>query len=289
MDSVRAMAVVVTVVALGLFARGLDAQGASPSEQLKTAEQLFLYQDYKSAAPLLSALLYPKELLGDFELVMKAREYLAACYWFLGDKDAFKEEITGLLSAKPSFVPDPFYYPPELISDFEAQKKRLIELKVISSSAKQDDEEPVQCEEVVKVVEKKTSITMKSRAITFMPFGVGQFYNGSSLLGALFLTGQTVALSANIASYFSIQALRLPGSPYYSEPNKERALTLETVMYVSVGVFCAFYLASVVEANIAFDATTVTKTETIIPMEEDETHTTSPASGQGGATFVIPF
>lgn len=221
-------------------------QHTSHKAQLQEAENAFRFQDYVTAEKLLYPLLHPEVVISDPDDILKAREYLGACYYWLGNEKRMEEEFTALLTLSPTHRLDPFYYPPELIEKVELLRARLAELKVISVEGRERRDEKHTC-----VVPKET-ISRRSRWVAMLPFGVGQFYNGANVKGALFLTGETLALGTNIASYFAAERLR--GSDgFYSPAERRTAEKLRIVQYASLGFLVALALWDILDANLNFE------------------------------------
>lgn len=236
--------IVFTLAEITVATASFSVQAATPEEELVDAENTFRFQDYKAAESLLRKLLYPEIRLTHPDHVIKAREYLGACYFWLKDYKRMEEEFTALLTIAPNHKLDPFYYPPSLIERFETLRKRLIELHIISL------EEPKPKEEAKCEREEKT-IIRRSRIVSFLPFGIGHFQNEDTVKGALFLTGELLTLGLNIGSYIAAESLR--GSDgFYSTSDAEVARRLVIVQYVSLGVFAGLVLWDIVDSAMHF-------------------------------------
>ena len=61
--------------------------GITPEERFKKAENTFRFQDYRRAVKQLESLLYPVVVLKDPNRILKAHEYLGACFYWLKDKN----------------------------------------------------------------------------------------------------------------------------------------------------------------------------------------------------------
>lgn len=216
----------------------------TPEERFREAENNFRFQDYAAAEVLLNSLLHPDVLLKDPDEVLKAREYLGACYYWLGNEKRMEEEFTALLILAPHHRLDPFYYPADLIERLDRLRGRLAELRVIHLEGREGrgDEKP-DC-----VVPKET-VVRRSRWVSFVPFGVGQFQNGDTVKGALFLTGEVLALGTNVGSYVAAERLR-GADGFYSASSARTARTLRVVQYASLGVLAGLVLWGVLDATL---------------------------------------
>lgn len=246
----KTAAMIVTALALLWPLWSASGQGANPGEiedpkaRFLQAENTFRFQDYQAAEAALYALLHPDVLLTDPDDVLKAREYLAACYYWLGNEKRMEEEFTALLIMAPNHRLDPFYYPADLIDRLDRLRDRLAELRIIHPQRSEEPRnEPPPC-----LVPKET-VVKRSRWVSFIPFGVGQFQNGDTVKGALFLSGEILALGANVGSY--VVAERLRGADgFYSPSNARTARTLRIVQYTSLGVLAGLMVWGVLDAAL---------------------------------------
>jgi tetratricopeptide (TPR) repeat protein len=229
-----------------------------PRVAFRVAENTFRYQDYDRAAGLLENLLYPEVRLVEAEELL-AREYLGASYWWLQSFERAEEEFTVLLTRDPDRQLDAFYYPAALITFFEGVRETLVRLKVIPDNGGPDGPDDPRA---VSVVAQERVIRERSLLVAFLPFGIGQFQNGHTTKGIVFLTVETLALATNIASYFVIEALR-EDNGFIAPQNIDRAEAFEIVLYTSLGVFAAVAVGGIVDALVCFEP----RDETVRPLE----------------------
>lgn len=131
---------------------------------------------FEKSAKLLINLLYPMKLKekGD---IQKARLYLGANHFILGEKSNAKKEFINLLEVEPNTILDPMQFNPELIAFFEDLKKEFQLYGRIDDSSK----------------EKQVPFYLH-----FLPFGVSHFYKGQFGWGSLFFATQFLALDVMI-------------------------------------------------------------------------------------------
>lgn len=225
-----------------------QALAASPDERFQEAENTFRFQDYARAEALFSVLLYPEVLLTQPDQIIKAHEYLAACYHWLQDERRMEEEFTVLLTLAPRHRMDPFYYPAGFIEQFESTRRRMGELHLIDPDAPDQPTipKPPPCEG------REISIVRRSWAPNLVPFGVGQFVNGDNTKGGLFLAGQVLTLGTNIGAYAAIESLR-GDDGLFSHRDAVTARRLRIVQYVSLGAFGALAIWGIVDAFMNFE------------------------------------
>lgn len=225
-------------------------QSETPQDRYKKAENIFRFQDYKKAAKQFEALLYPKPVLMGQKMILKAHEYLGACYFWLHRKKRMNEEFTAILVKKPGYKLDPFYYPVPLLDRFEALRTRLRSLGIIRGPTKQiksskkhvpKTKPGLKCRTLHKIVIKHSKI------LCYVPFGVGQFVNGHSKKGAGFLSSQVVGLGLNIGAFVAVEAMR-GNDGMFSASQAHKARILRYVQYAGLGVFVASAVWGILDA-----------------------------------------
>jgi hypothetical protein len=103
-------------------------------------------------------------------------------------------------------------------------------------------------------------IQNNNRATTFMPFGAGQFVTGNNNWGWFFMSAQTAAAVAVLASSVGMQVL--PGYPYdMDSTNTQRYNSLRFTSLVSGAVLAGLYVWGVIDANVNYVPSFVVKTE----------------------------
>lgn len=229
------------------------AVAGTPEEDFRTGEDAFRYQNYDLAVRSLESLFYPNLRIFDPQQLVKAREYLAASYWWLDRKDAAEEEFIALLAVDPEYELDAFYHPPPLLqfyADLRAKLQRLgVIRKVIPGEV---DPTPVGPTRVlVRTVEKHPF------ALNLVPFGVGQFENGDTTAGVLFLVGESLTLASTIATYFLILEFR--------QDDPDRARTFETALWASQGAFWGLVAGGILHASLRWEPETITETWEELP------------------------
>lgn len=242
MPAVRPGPVVLAALLAASLSLPAASRAATPEEDFQAAENTFRFQDYARAVERLRPLLYPDVRLSQPEQVVKAHEYLAACYHWLGQDKDMEDESIALLTLNPAHRLDAFYYPASLIAKFEAVRKRLVELHVIEA-----DPVPKPPADTVKCERTEETVVKRHWGPNLIPFGVGQFLNGRDTKGALFLSGQVATLGLNIASWVAIESLR-GDDGYFTANNARTARDLRIVQYVGLGTFAALAVWGIVDA-----------------------------------------
>ncbi len=257
--SVRIFTAVAFVVIAALPARGEDDD---PAQIFALAESAFEYQDYKKTVALLEPLLNPKPQVAGKRL-RKAREYLGTSYWWLKDKGHFNQEMTRWLILESAAELDSFFYPPEMIRDFDMLKAKLLANGLIQAP---DNGAPPKRDQVL-VIE-RTRIE-RPPAAAWIPFGGGQFAAGRNGMGALFLTTEALALGANIGAWGWMESRR-------DGAGREAAII---TMYTSIGAFAALAVWGVLDARLRWKSVEET---------EIRRYETAPPDGPKAAPEPVP-
>jgi len=194
---VAAIGLALSVATAPAWAFATDpAPPARPAEledlhsQWETAANYFKYQDFDKAVERLIALLYPTSRL-DLRRELRAREYLGASYWWQGKREAAADEFTALLVKAPYTRLEPAQYPPKMIDDFEARRRRLIETGAIKGDATAPGAD--------------AAVAVRGEAppieLVFFPFGVGQFATRQPTKGWIVLAGEAALGSFSVWYY----------------------------------------------------------------------------------------
>ena len=237
-----------------------SAAAATPEEEFRAGEDAFRYQNYDQATHTLEGLLYPNVRLADPQQIVQAREYLGASYWWLDRKDAAEEEFIALLAADPEHELDAFYHPPPLIQFYDGIRAKLERLGVINKpngGVIPEDTQTGPTRVLVRTVEKHPFV------LNLVPFGVGQFENGDTTGGVIFLVGESLSLASTIATYFLILDFRVD--------DPDRARTFETALWASQGVFWGLVAGGIVHASVRWEPETVTESWEELPTPPTDT------------------
>jgi hypothetical protein len=232
----------------------------------------------------LQSVLYPTVLLTEEDTIVQAREMLGLSYFYVGLPEKAQEEFKLLLYLRPRHRLNPFLIPPPAVIFFDqlwndpAMKEKLEKIeKERQEKARLESEKNQQLSQpqptLVRRVYLKQVETHRSRLVTFLPFGLGQFQNGHTLKGVLLASGSGVALATNILSYSFLSALALSDGKY-SKGDVPLAERLKITQYVSLGFFAATWIYGIIDANIYFESVTKNPVQT----EREENDVPSPAT-----------
>jgi len=212
---------------------------------LRDATTAFEMQDYDRAVELLRPLV-AAEIIKDQATLRVSLERLGASYWFTGASDAARLTFATLLKTWPNHPLDPFFYPGELISFYEAEKQRLKDLGFIG---KRTDTAATDTGPRMTLV--KTIIERQMPTIGYlMPFGVGQFANESFAKGTLLAVLQGVGIATNIASWIAIEAMKKPGTNVVSASDAGGAEIMGVLWWIGSALFVGSYTYGVVDGLV---------------------------------------
>jgi len=201
----------VTVLALALWGGAAHADEQSDVAKARAAYEA---KNYEDADRRLRAMLDPETgTLKDANLRTQARMYLGAT--LLAEKKAPEASAVfeALLLDDPSFEPDPLSFPSDVVETFIDTRKRIID-KINATKAEharqaaerkaREEEEKRKAAERVRLLERlatEEKVTERhSRWIAMIPFGVGQFQNGQTGWGWVFLgTEAAMLVGAGVA------------------------------------------------------------------------------------------
>jgi hypothetical protein len=210
--------------------------------------------------------------LHDPALIADARMYWAATMLATGRRADAAAVVEKLLLARPEYEPDPLRFPQEVINFFIDTRTKIIdrinEAKAAAARAAQEahDREVAEKARAAKrlalleqLASQEVEVERHSRLFALLPFGAGQFQNGSSTLGWLFLSSESaLALAAAVTiPIYRVQLSDAATAHTLGQRDIEdgwiaRANTTRAVNLVLVGAFTLTAIAGVVQAELTF-------------------------------------
>ena len=247
---------------------------AAPPD-LKRAKDRFDFGAYADAAGSLRQMLARAPDLTDAEAV-DAYRMLGIAEYQLGDRLAARAAFVNLLSFEPDYGLDAFLVPPPIVEFFDAVKKEhepalaplrerrreLAQQRRLADDAKRRllTEEQARTGAPGKVVR----IEQRVYLFNWMPLGAGQFQNGERAKGTAIAAGQLVLGLVNISAIVVHNKIAddrtrtcisgQPGCtrPPYSDSDRTLISQVDTLKYVSAGLFWALYAYGVWDAHRNF-------------------------------------
>jgi hypothetical protein len=157
--------------------------GASPTQEFDRGRTAFLRGEYERAVTLLYPLLYPELRLETENEALQAHRMLGVAYLFVNKPAEARIEFRKLLELSPDFQFDPLLDPPRVVEFFNGivreQREQLGDIEARLKKLEEQRNRHVG-EILVRRVERR------SYAVSFIPFGAGQFQNQQRTKGWIF-------------------------------------------------------------------------------------------------------
>lgn len=237
--------------------------------------------------------------LDEPDVIERARIYFAACLMAAGkEKDADDQFREAIRESPQMRGPDRLMFPQEVIDRFlqvrdsmlteikKSEEERLRQARAAAEAAAQRRaRERDRVARLERLASEETVVTQNRRFIAAIPFGVGQFQNGDTALGYLFL-GTEVALAGTALGAMIVQ-LNLNAriddadAPVTDELNANLKTAQDVLLFSSWG-FLAVAAAGIVEAQLSFQPQVTSTRPRALPRE------LRPASSRASEAFVRP-
>jgi len=232
------------LIAASFFAApAVKAQAKTPTSLSTKVEGEFRAQNFEKVIALLEPALEDSSKL-DMRERVKFLERLGACYWLTDKKEAARSTFARLWQDAYAHELDELVYPAQLLGFYAAEKRRLSDLGFIGKPTS-DTEKPGEDSRTVKTVIRTVTNNRAPALAYLMPFGVGQFANGDNGLGTAIAILQGIGLLGNVATWISVEALKVGGS---MPPERAgQADLLQGLWIGSTAVLAAAYVYSVVD------------------------------------------
>lgn len=258
------------------FATGVRADDA---QDLETGRKLFESAEWKKAIDFFqTAIEGDRPTLKDPTLVPKARMYWAASAFNLGLKDDADKQIETILRADPKFEPDPIVFSAGVLDEFHIVQERIVrgdvrsqeilrlqqEVRILQSTKKKQEDE---IKTLLPLAREEWVVEKRSRVLASLPFGIGQFQNGDTAFGIIFLSTETIALVAATWSYIALNDLA--GKQFFTKSETDKASQAATtdriINWISLGTFFGVAIGGIVQAHVAFVPETRVKRNRTLP------------------------
>jgi hypothetical protein len=226
-----------------------NVAAAAPSQRLARARAEFERGEFRSVVESLEPELYPMTLIVDRDELIEARYLLGVAHFYLRDNDKARREFQALLFLDPDRSLDPATESPEVYAFFEGVKGELRQQLEELRRQKQKEEEERRLPSREVLIE-RTIREPGSPIGHFVPLGYGQFRNGQTGKGVLFLTSQALTGGASIA-LFTYQAVTYGIPSTYSVPaDRDRIRNLQIIQVGTGAAFLALYGWSVIDSFV---------------------------------------
>jgi hypothetical protein len=185
----------------------------TPSEEFERGRTAFSRGEYQRAIDVLRPLLYPEIRLESEGEAVQAHRMLGVASLFENQPDEARREFRKLLELRPDYRFDPLLDPPRVVDFFNGVvKDEEGELAAIEAARKKRDAEAAARRQ--REVERRRAepglvyhYEHRPFAVSFIPFGAGQFQNGQRKKGWLFLGAEAALAGASLAAFTTNFAL----------------------------------------------------------------------------------
>lgn len=258
---------------------GQEQYRMSDAAELERTVQLYLSGQYEECVSELGVLLDPESPapFSEPRIIERGRLYYASCAVLAGQANHAKIVMRAALEENPLMPPpDSLTFPPPVISLFLEVREEIQALitqreqEQVARLLKENEEarrraqaRALREQELYELASEQPVVVRSSRWIASLPFGAGQYQNGSRDLGHVFLVsevllGATALISAGVLIDLHHQVVRASeevGQPGFraqyesAKSNLDGAYTLMTISSVS---FAAVAALGIFEAHLNY-------------------------------------
>src|SRR5262249_17191704 len=171
------------LIAARAAAAAAAAEGPSPSvaEDFERGRTAFGRGEYQRAIELLRPLLYPEVRLETEGEIVQTHRMLGVAHLFENQRDDARKEFQKLLELRPDYRFDPLLDPPRVVDFFNGvvheQERELLEIE--TKRKKREAEIAADRVRQAELQRAKETVVVRmerhSYAVSFIPFGAGQF------------------------------------------------------------------------------------------------------------------
>lgn len=265
-----------TLLCSALFALGLSlwseapAYAAGEGAELEKARAAYTTRNYEDVARRLRELLESARLK-DPVLLNLGRMYYGGALIQLGRREEAVKVFETILDADGQYDPDPLTFSSEVMEAFidtRAQLRERIaerarqEAKRAAERKAKEEQDRLRAAAYLKEVEKlaaEESVVVKhSRALAFLPFGVGQFQNGQPAAGWVFLCFEAALIGGSITTvpfYISANDSKneeASKDAIAAEGYRSRANDIRTLNLAFNAAFVLTWIGGVIQAQATY-------------------------------------
>lgn len=193
-------------------------------------------------------------------LVTTARKYHAACLYAQHNEAEAREVLAQMLRDDPDarvdqpFDPGFVLFFAQILHEMQGEIERIRTERVL---ARRDAEARRAAREQLlrTLASTESRVAEVPRSLMWVPFGVGQFANGQTSLGLVFLSAEAVLAATCFATFVAHQLVypyETAGVYRGNFDDRERAYSLEVANWTATGLLVATIVAGIVQAHIAY-------------------------------------
>lgn len=246
------------------------AEALDEDARLDRAVNLYSAGQYEACVGEIAGMLDPtsEQRLRLPHVVELARTYLAACHLGSNQPAQADEPLREAILANPQMrVPDSLTFPPPVIDAFlrvrqllhaEILAKEQEQIRAAQQSALEAERtrriERARLDTLERLAGTETVIVKNRRWVAAIPFGAGQFQNGSTALGVTLLVSELAALGTLATAWYveSSVTSRVNEPGLRKEQVDAQISTARDVQIVAGYSFLAFAVSGILEAQLSF-------------------------------------
>jgi hypothetical protein len=184
-----------------------------PAQELERGKNAFARAQYGRAIELLTPLVYPEVRLDSEGEVVQTHRMLGVAHLFESSPEAARREFRKLLELRPDYRFDPLLDPPRVVDFFNlVVKDEEAELAVIEAKRRRREQDlAARRARDAERLRAREALVLRydhhSFAVSFLPFGAGQFQNGQRKKGWLFFGAEAALGATSVAAFATNFAL----------------------------------------------------------------------------------
>ena len=230
----------------------MSAALAGPKEDLRDADNSYLYADYPRVLKKLVPLIEPDLKLSLPADIARAYELSGLSAFYLKDEDSAARYFEKLIRLRPDFRLDPVKVPPPAVAFFDGLRDKLAdEIKRIQVALAKLAAEEKERERLKNQVRIQRDLKINSRLTAMLPFGVGQFQNGNRTMGQVFLSGQVLSATSSVVLFFAVESMRTESGRFRTS-DLQRSRQFRDAQLATGVTAVALALIGIIEAQINF-------------------------------------
>ncbi len=225
---------------------------ANPEDDLRDAENSYLYGDYPRVIAKLEPLVEPDILLAEPDDLARAYELLGLSTFFLDRVGDARGWFERLIRFRPDARLNPVLVPPPAVSLFDDVRESLAdEIARMQEALRKQREEEAERERLARLTRVRVETRVNSRLVAALPFGVGQFQNGQDGLGYTLLATQLATGATSLGCFIAVENLRQPGGRF-DRADVGNAQTLQNVQLWTGAAALTLMVGGAIHAWITF-------------------------------------
>jgi hypothetical protein len=292
----RALAAAGAAVALA-FPAAAGAQDLGLETLIEARDQYFA-GNCAAAQPTFRAFIARLDVNNPREaaLVTTARKYHAACLYAQRSEAEARDVLAQMLRDDPDarvdqpFDPGFVLFFAQILHDLQAELEQVRTDRVLSR--RDAEARRVAREQLLRALATTESrVDEVPRSLMWVPFGVGQFANGQTALGVIFLSTELLLTAACLGTFIAHQAVYPyeTGGVYHANfAERERAYIFEVANWTAASALLGTIAAGVIQAHVAYQPVRrVTPVPRPLPPELERFRLAAGPLGEGGAAATL--